>query len=84
MLDKCTICNEPIQDKDRAFSTDQELHPGVLGHVHQFCYSAQVDQEPALPWTDPLSGEIDFKEMGQDLGADAGDEDDYLSEEENY
>ena len=74
-LSKCQICEKEIPEEQREFAENQEAHPGILGIIDPECY-AKVDQEdPALPWTDPISGELDFEEMEQDLSVSTGDED---------
>ena len=30
------------------------------------------ESNPCAPWTDPISGEVDFEEMANDLGFDDG------------
>ena len=73
--ERCLICNKPIPEEQRNFAENQEAHPGVLGIIDPECY-AKVDQEdPALPWTDPISGEVDYEGMAQDLDVDDGSQD---------
>jgi len=64
----CVVCQQPVGPEDKEFSEDQERHPGILGEVHKSCYGKEVDARPDLPWTDPISGEVDFETMSDDLG----------------
>jgi len=67
---RCCVCNQQVDSSDVGFSADQAQHPGVLGDVHPACYRSQVDAQPQLPWEDPISGEVDYDAMGEDLGLD--------------
>jgi hypothetical protein len=71
-LSLCVICNQPIGPEDKDFSENQENHPGVLGEVHRKCYDKEIEARPDLPWTDPISGEVDYDEMSEDLGVSNG------------
>jgi len=77
----CVLCNTPIKDEeDLEFAVDQENHPGVLGPCHKKCYDKVCEEEPDAPWKDPISGEVDYEAMAEDLGVDTGeewDEEDY-------
>ncbi len=87
-MTSCQICQREIGDKDKEFSEDDYAHPGVLGNIDKACYSRlqNVDEggDPALPWTDPISGEVDFEGMEQDLGVSTGAEDFENGEEDGY
>ncbi len=72
--EKCVRCNQAVLQEDKEFADNPETHPGVLGPVHKRCYNAQAESDPALPWTDPISGEIDFKGMEEDLGVATDDD----------
>ena len=78
-MTSCQICQREIADKDKEFSEDTYAHPGVLGNIDKACYSRlqNVDEggDPALPWTDPISGEVDYEGMAQDLAVDDGSQD---------
>ena len=80
--EKCMTCNLPIETpEDKEFSESQENHPGVLGQIHIKCYQKVCDERPDTPWTDPISGEIDFEGMGDDLGVYPATEDQIAEEE---
>ena len=68
----CILCGTSIEESQKEFAEDQTSHPGVLGLVHTECYSYMDDIDPSLPWTDPISGEVDFESMQEDLGASDG------------
>lgn len=70
----CVSCSNPIRKADEAFAQDQQTHPGVLGLIHQNCYEKEVDVRPETPWEDPISGEIDYEGMAEDLGVSDGSE----------
>lgn len=65
---ECVICKKKIPEKDRSFAQYPEYHPGILGPIHFECYNKAVDKSPDLPWTDPISGQVDYREMGEALG----------------
>ncbi len=69
---KCVICVQAIDESDRDFAENDENHPGVLGPVHKSCYNAAVSVDPSLPHTDPISGEVDYEAMAEDLGVFGG------------
>lgn len=78
----CTSCSMAIDPADLEYANDPAAHPGVLGPVHPSCYAKMTDSDVDLPWTDPISGEVDYEAMQEDLGvgpADDGDDefDDY-------
>jgi len=78
----CVICNSPIKgERERKWAVDDGNHPGVLGPCHKKCYDNAVVNDPELPWTDPISGEVDYEQMAQDLGVDIGEEE---GDEEDY
>lgn len=77
----CCVCGLPVEGKDKEFSEDQEQHPGILGEVHPKCYEKACKEEPDLPWKDPISGEVDFQSMGEELGIWPATEEDLLEEE---
>jgi hypothetical protein len=64
----CVICEKEITDLDLYFAESWEAHPGILGPIHPQCYEKAVDERPDLPWTDPISGQVDYREMGDALG----------------
>lgn len=73
---KCCVCGLPIEGEDeRKFAEDQAQHPGILGYVHPKCYKIACKEDSNLPWTDPISGEIDFQAMGEVLGISPATED---------
>jgi hypothetical protein len=67
-MTKCVICGLSIPQKDRYFANEPKAHPGILGTVHPVCYDKAVEEIPDLPWTDPISGQVNYKEMGEALG----------------
>ena len=81
MGDNCVVCEKAIEKKDRNYAENQENHIGILGLVHPSCYNITVDAEPDLPWTDPISGEVDFESMTEDLGVDDGTSGEFEEEE---
>jgi len=69
----CVVCGLPIVDEEeKKFAEDQEAHPGILGKVCRRCYNKECDEHPDLPWEDPISGEVDWEGMTEDLGVDTG------------
>lgn len=82
----CVLCGKLIREVERNFAEEWGAHPGILGPVHPVCYDKAVEDEPALPWTDPISGFTDYGEMGRDLGiwpADERDLEDMAEEREH-
>lgn len=78
----CVICDLPITDeRHKLFSRDPANHPGILGDVHPECYDAACEEEPDLPWEDPISGEVDYQEMAAALGIWPGSDDDLWEED---
>jgi len=78
---KCCGCQRPLKTKeDREFAENHETHPGVLGTICPECYDNQCLEHPDTPWKDPISGEIDYEAMAEDLGVATGEEE----EEEEY
>lgn len=73
----CDACNQPLTSADEELAKNQENHPGILGMICQTCYRKAVDERPELPWEDPISGEVDYVMMQQDLGVDCGDDMDW-------
>jgi len=66
---KCTICHFLIKDEEeQKWAAGNGNHPGVLGPVHHKCYDKACEEDPDLPWTDPISGEVDYQTMSEDLG----------------
>lgn len=48
-----------------------------------FClYQVEIinDPDPDGPWTDPISGEVDYEAMEEDLGVNTGIDDDDFEE----
>ena len=79
----CVICEKAIMPEDRFFANEPGAHPGILGPVHAECYDKAVEVQPDLPWTDPISGQVDYREMGD--ASDISDpERDYEEESEFY
>jgi len=76
----CVLCGKFIREEDREFAEEWGAHPGILGPVCPECYDKAVEEEPALPWTDPISGFTDYGEMGRDLGVWPADERDLEDE----
>jgi hypothetical protein len=76
----CVVCRLAIDgQEEQEWAEDNSNHPGVLGPVHQKCYDKTCDGQPDAPWTDPISGEVDFEAMAEDLGVDNPEE-----EEEHF
>jgi hypothetical protein len=77
----CYGCNKLLEGEDLAFAEEPGAHPGLLGQYCPACYRQAVEEAPDLPWTDPISGEVDYDEMASDLGfeseRDWEDEDDW-------
>lgn len=78
---KCAVCGQAVPKEEEEFALNQEAHPGVLGPVDQNCYERVTKEDPAAPWTDPISGEVNFEMMEQDLGISTGDEEGAYPEE---
>jgi len=72
VAEKCVICHVEITEDQEEFALDPEAHPGIQGPVHQECYYAEVEKHPDTPWEDPISGEVDYEAMEEDLGVDTG------------
>ncbi len=70
----CDICKKPLENSELEFAREQGNHPGYLGLIDSQCYSKLTENDPTLPWTDPISGETDYEEMGSDLGLSTHDE----------
>lgn len=70
----CCICKKPIPEENREYAELPENHPGILGPVHPECYDRACEESPDLPWEDPISGEVDYDEMAEDLGVDEGED----------
>ena len=64
----CVLCEKAIPEKDRYFANEPGAHPGLLGPVHPECYDEAVEERPELPWTDPISGLVDYREMSEAIG----------------
>jgi len=80
---KCCICRLMIEKpKELEWSENQENHPGVLGQCHEKCYNKLCEERPETPWQDPISGEMDFQGMGDDLGISPATEEDIWQERE--
>ncbi len=73
-VEKCTVCKTRIEEEQKEFAEDQSAHPGILGLIHKECWDYITDVQPDLPWTDPISGEVDFEGMANDLGVDSGED----------
>ena len=71
----CVICEKRILEKDLWIANEPGAHPGILGPVHAECYDKAVEAQPDLPWTDPISGQVDYREMGDALGFSDPEED---------
>ena len=81
----CCVCKKPIPEKEKEYAELPENHPGVLGPIHPACYDKLVTACPDLPWTDPITGEINYDEMAEDLGVDGdGYEDEDEGDEEEW
>lgn len=76
----CVLCGKFVREEDREFAEEWGAHPGILGPVCPVCYHYAVELEPALPWTDPISGFTDYGEMGRDLGVWPADDRDLEDE----
>lgn len=76
----CTLCDKEIVEEEQEWACDNANHPGVLGSCHRKCYEKACDEEPDLPWQDPLTGMVDYDAMKEDLGVVDGTEE----EEEFY
>ena len=71
--EECCVCHLDVVDKDLEWAREQANHPGVLGVLHEKCYDNCCKEEPDLPWTDPISAEVNYTEMAEDLGVDCGE-----------
>jgi len=80
---RCVVCNLALESKeDIEFAKDDANYPGILGPVHQKCYDKVCKERPETPWEDPISGEVNWDAMHEDLGvenpeAEEWGEDDY-------
>jgi hypothetical protein len=73
--EKCDFCKQELTGEDLEFAKDPAAHPGVLSLVCPKCYNKSCEADPAEPWTDPISGEVDWEQMEEDLGCSPmGDE----------
>lgn len=70
----CTTCGKSLTTSEREFAENQEEHPGILGVICQSCYQKACETCPELPWTDPISGAVDWDAMKGDLGISDGTE----------
>jgi len=71
---KCIACQRPLKTKeDREFAENQCNHPGVLGTICPQCYGKECEEYPETPWEDPISGEVDYEAMAEDLDVDTGE-----------
>jgi len=71
---KCIVCQRALKAKeDREFAENQCNHPGVLGTICSECYEQECEEYPDTPWEDPISGEVDYEAMAEDLGVDTGE-----------
>jgi len=72
---KCCVCQQSIEDEEeQKWAENQENHPGVLGTLHRKCYDEVCEERPDTPWEDPISGEVDYEAMAEDLGMGTGEE----------
>lgn len=78
----CVICKKVIPEDELDFARYPEYHPGILGPLHVACYEKAVEEVPDLPWTDPISGQVDYREMGEALGFT--DPEDEMDHEAHY
>ncbi len=67
----CYGCKKLLEGEELEFAEEPAAHPGLLGPYCPKCYHDAVEEAPDLPWTDPISGEVDFDEMASDLGVDS-------------
>jgi hypothetical protein len=71
----CISCKLLVEGEELTWAEEQQNHPGVLGIVHQKCYDKICEAEPDTPcWTDPISGEVDYEAMQEDLSVSTGEE----------
>lgn len=78
---QCVVCKRILCGWPALLAENQATHPGFLGTICDNCYKVMLDEEPELPWTDPISGRVDYEEMEADLGIDSG-RDDWMEDEE--
>jgi len=64
----CYGCNKLLEGEEKEFAEEQAAHPGMLGLYCPDCYKKACDEDPSIPWTDPISGETDYEEMAEALG----------------
>ena len=55
----CYGCNKFLEGEEKEFAEEWGAHPGILGLICPDCYHKACDEYPELPWTDPISGEVD-------------------------
>ena len=79
----CVRCGKLILGKDQDIANEPGAHPGILGPIHEVCYNEAVEAVPDLPWTDPISGQVDYWAMGEALGL-SDPEEDFEGEERFY
>lgn len=78
IINPFTLC-EPCQDYPHCFNCERCFTwvifwqriagevPQYLGE-HKDSQNIPYDADPAEPWTDPISGEVDYAAMEEDLG----------------
>lgn len=72
---KCVICHLSIDNEEEwKWAMDDRNHPGMLGPCHEKCYDKMCQEHPETPWEDPISGEVDYEAMAEDLDVDTGEE----------
>lgn len=81
---ECEICERVLCGWPALRAECQACHPGFLGTICDNCYGVLVEEEPDLPWTDPISGRVDYEAMEGDLGVVTGVEDWILDEDEGF
>ena len=74
----CLHCGKLILEKDQDIANEPGAHPGILGPIHERCYLKAVEAVPDLPWTDSISGQVDYRAMGEALGF-SDPEEEYLN-----
>lgn len=76
--EKCQGCGKELTNEEKEWG----VHPGILGPCCHECYHKAVEERPELPWTDPISGQVDYEEMAEALGIDdgTGDYDDFYED----
>ncbi len=71
-MSECSFCKRKLEGEDQEFAEDPGHHPGILSPICPGCYKKACDEQPDIPWTDPISGQVDYREMAEDLGVDDG------------